>query len=99
MLRHDWMFKLVGDDAFSLGDLRCVLRVSKKLPHARHSRGYFSSICCVLIGQVDPASGFNYKYSLFVNGVPLDEFKQRQAKALRIWQTTILEKSYRIVLG
>lgn len=49
--------------------------------------------------QVDPASGFNYKYSLFVNGIPLDEFKQRQAKSLRIWQATINGKLYRIVLG
>lgn len=101
MLRHDWMFKLVGDDAFQLEDLRCVLRVSLSSTSspahtANLSVKLSSMLLCV---QVDPASGFNYKYSLFVNGIPLDEFKQRQAKSLRIWQATIHEKSYRIVLG
>lgn len=49
--------------------------------------------------KVDPAPGFKYKYSLFVDGKPLDQFKQRQAKALRIWETTINETYYRVVLG
>ncbi|XP_055312772.1 fas apoptotic inhibitory molecule 1 [Sitodiplosis mosellana] len=51
---------------------------------------------CVL--RVDPAPGFKYKYSLFVDGKPLDQFKQRQAKALRIWEATINETNYRVVL-
>lgn len=72
--RREWMFKLVGDDSFSLENLHCVLRV-------------------------DPAPGFSYKYSLFVDGKPFEQFKHCQAKALRIWETSIGDNKYRIVLG
>lgn len=48
---------------------------------------------------MDPAPGFKYKYSLFVDGKPLEQFKQRQAKSLRIWEAMISEKDYRVVLG
>ncbi|XP_031636186.1 fas apoptotic inhibitory molecule 1 [Contarinia nasturtii] len=51
---------------------------------------------CIL--RVDPAPGFKYKYSLFVDGKPLDQYKQRQAKGLRIWEATINEIQYRVVL-
>lgn len=49
--------------------------------------------------QVDPAPGFKYKYSLYVDGKPLDQYSKRQAKILRIWEATINEKNYRVVLG
>lgn len=29
----------------------------------------------------------------------MDQYKQRQAKVLRIWEATINEKDYRVVLG
>lgn len=73
VLRRDWMFKLVGDDIFSLEGLRCVLRV-------------------------DPAPGFKYKYSLIVDGKPFEQFKDSQAKAHRMWEATVNEKKYRILL-
>lgn len=28
IFRRDWMFKLVGDDIFTLDDMRCVIRVN-----------------------------------------------------------------------
>lgn len=28
IFRRDWMFKLVGDDIFTLDDMKCVIRVS-----------------------------------------------------------------------
>lgn len=87
------MFKLVGDDVFYLEKIRCVLRVSKinefliNLPN------------CARFNQVDPAPAFKYKYSLFVDGKPFEQFKQRQAKALRIWEATVGDHEYRVVLG
>lgn len=51
--------------------------------------------------QVDPApGGYNsYKYSLFVDGKPFEQFQHYQAKALRIWETSVGDNNYRIVLG
>lgn len=34
-----------------------------------------------------------------MDGKPLDQYKQRQAKILRIWESVINEKTYRVVLG
>lgn len=57
---------------------------------------YLEDIKCVV--RVDPAPGFKYKYLLFVDGKPFDQFKMRQAKALRIWEVTVNETKYRIIL-
>lgn len=47
---------------------------------------------------MDPAPGFSYKYSLFVDGKPFEQFRHSQAKALRIWEVSIADKKYRVVL-
>lgn len=57
---------------------------------------YLENLRCVV--RVDPAPGFKYKYLLFVDGKPFDQFKMRQAKALRIWEVTVNETKYRIIL-
>lgn len=48
---------------------------------------------------MDPAPGFSYKYSLFVDGKPFEQFKHSQAKALRIWESIVGDNKYRVVLG
>lgn len=49
--------------------------------------------------QVNPASGLKFHYSLIVDDIPFEQFKQRQSKALRTWEQQINDKTYRVVLG
>lgn len=48
--------------------------------------------------QVDPAASFKYKYLLFVDGRPFEQYRERQAKTLKIWETDCTGRTYRIVL-
>lgn len=70
------MFKLVGDDPFTLAD---------------------SGVPCVI--SVNPASGMKFTYALYVDGKPLQAYKERQAKAWKTWHRTVADGTpYRIVL-
>lgn len=57
---------------------------------------YLENLKCVL--RVDPAPGFKYKYLLFIDGKPFDQYKMRQAKGHRVWDVMVNETKYRIVL-
>lgn len=48
--------------------------------------------------QVDPLSGFKYKYSLIVDGKTFEQFKENQSKAMKTWETVVNSNPYRIVL-
>lgn len=52
---------------------------------------------CLL--RVDPAPGFKYSYQLYVDGKPIEQYTERQAKALKSWQVkTVDDKEFRVVL-
>lgn len=55
-----------------------------------------SNLQCIL--RVEPAPGFRYKYSLFVDGKSYDQFTERQAKALKSWNIKYENKEYFVVL-
>lgn len=48
---------------------------------------------------MNPAPGFKFQYSLYVDGKPFEQYKERQARALKTWQKYMGEKCYRVVLG
>ena len=43
--------------------------------------------------------GFKFKYSLYVDGKPYEQYKNRQATVLKAWEIEVKDKPYRIVLG
>ncbi|XP_017475450.1 PREDICTED: fas apoptotic inhibitory molecule 1 [Rhagoletis zephyria] len=73
VLRRDWMFKLVGEDSFYIGQARCIIRV-------------------------DPAPGFRYAYSLYIDGKPHEQYTDELAKQYRQWLVSIEDNEYRIML-
>lgn len=52
---------------------------------------------CII--RVNPAPGFKFEYSLFVDGKSYEQYKDRQATVLKTWQLRIGEKNYRVVMG
>ncbi|XP_049309594.1 fas apoptotic inhibitory molecule 1 [Bactrocera dorsalis] len=73
VLRRDWMFKLVGEDAFYIDQSRCIIRV-------------------------DPAPGFRYEYSLYIDGKPHEQYTDELTKHYRLWLVSIEDNEYRIML-
>ncbi|KAI9579502.1 fas apoptotic inhibitory molecule 1 [Glossina fuscipes] len=57
---------------------------------------YIDQIRCII--RVDPAPGFKYEYSLFIDGKPHDQYTEEQTKQYRLWLTTIDNIEYRIML-
>ncbi|CAH1979639.1 unnamed protein product [Acanthoscelides obtectus] len=51
---------------------------------------------CVL--RVDPLPHFAFRYSLYVDGKPLEQFTEKQSQNIRSWTTVIGSQRYRIVL-
>lgn len=49
--------------------------------------------------KVDPLPQFAFSYSLFVDGKPLEKFKEKQNKSLRSWAFLSNGKRYRVVVG
>lgn len=92
------MFKLVGDDIFTLDDMKCVIRVNIYILR-QYLLKCLSIGIIICISKVDPLSGFKYKYSLVVDGKPYEQFKENQAKAMKTWETVVNSSAYRIVLG
>lgn len=95
------MFKLVGDDIFNLDDVRCIIRVCNTILY--YCNYYVHYVCWhnsnINYTQVNPAPGFKFQYALYVDGKPFEQYKERQARALKTWEKMLGEKNYRIVLG
>lgn len=51
---------------------------------------------CII--RVDPLPGFKYKYLLFVDGKPYEQYTESLSKALKIWEISLNDQSYRVVL-
>ncbi|XP_055908157.1 fas apoptotic inhibitory molecule 1 [Eupeodes corollae] len=51
---------------------------------------------CII--RVDPAPGFKYQYSLYIDGQPYKQYTKELARTLRTWITVVDEVEYRIVL-
>lgn len=54
-----------------------------------------STFCFI---RVEPAPGFRYKYSLYVDGNAFEQFTERQAKALKSWEIKLDDYEYFVVL-
>ena len=65
LVRHEWLFKLVGEERFRLGP-----------------DGPRGANCAVLI---DPSEGFEFHYTLLVNGKPHRKFAETQSRILKCW--------------
>lgn len=57
---------------------------------------YIDQSRCII--RVDPAPGFKYEYSLFIDGKSHHQYTEEQTKQYRLWVTTINEVQYRIML-
>ena len=65
VVRHEWLFKLVGEERFRIGPA-----------------GPRGANCAVL---VDPSEGFDFHYTLLVNGKPHRKFAEAQSRILKCW--------------
>ena len=73
VMRNNWMFKLVGQEVFTIGKHRCMI-------------------------SIESASGFNYEYTLEVDGKTYEKFCENQSKILQAWTFTIGDSPFRCVL-
>lgn len=73
LMRQNWMFKLVGQESFTIGKNKCVI-------------------------SIDSSSGFNYEYSLEVNGKSYEKFCENQSKILQSWSFVAGDNQYRVAL-
>ncbi|XP_055857000.1 fas apoptotic inhibitory molecule 1 [Episyrphus balteatus] len=51
---------------------------------------------CII--RVDPAPGFKYEYSLYIDGRPHKQYTEEQARTLKTWLTVVDGVEYRVVL-
>ena len=57
---------------------------------------YIEQSRCII--RVDPAPGFKYKYSLYIEGIPYEQYTEDQSRQYRLWQCTVEGIDYRIML-
>ena len=48
---------------------------------------------------IDAISGFAYEYTLFINGKPLQKFKENRKKTAKVWTLLVDGIETRVVLG
>lgn len=48
---------------------------------------------------IDAVSGFAYEYTLFINGKPLQKFKENRKKTAKVWTLLVDGINTRVVLG
>ena len=48
---------------------------------------------------IDAVSGFAYEYTLFINGKPLQKFKENRKKTAKVWTLLVDGIETRVVLG
>jgi len=48
---------------------------------------------------IDAISGFAYEYTLFINGKPLQKFKENRRKTAKVWTLLVDGVDTRVVLG
>lgn len=60
VIRHNWMFRLVGKESFNVGGKRATI-------------------------HIEAVSGFQYEYTLEVDGKPLKKFVENRRKTAKVW--------------
>ncbi|XP_054740656.1 fas apoptotic inhibitory molecule 1 [Anastrepha obliqua] len=57
---------------------------------------YIDQARCII--RVDPAPGFRYDYSLYIDGKPHEQYTDELTKHYRLWLVTVDDIDYRIML-
>lgn len=57
---------------------------------------YIDQARCII--RVDPAPGFRYQYSLYIDGKPHEQYTDELTKYYRLWLVNIEDNEYRIML-
>lgn len=57
---------------------------------------YIDQARCII--RVDPAPGFRYEYSLYIDGKPHEQYTDELTKYYRLWLVSIEDNEYRIML-
>ncbi|CAD7012511.1 fas apoptotic inhibitory molecule 1 [Ceratitis capitata] len=57
---------------------------------------YIDQARCII--RVDPAPGFRYEYSLYIDGKPHEQYTDELTKQYRLWLVSIEDNEYRIML-
>ena len=74
VIRHNWMFRLVGKESFNVGAKRATI-------------------------HIEAVSGFQYEYTLEVDGKPLKKFVENRKKTAKVWTFLLDGIETRMVLG
>ena len=74
VIRHNWMFRLVGKESFNVGGKRATI-------------------------HIEAVSGFQYEYTLEVDGKPLKKFVENRRKTAKVWTFLLDGIETRMVLG
>lgn len=57
---------------------------------------YIEESRCII--RVDPAPGFKYNYSLYIDGIPYEQYTDDQTRQYRLWLLSSNGQAYRIML-
>lgn len=74
VIRHNWMFRLVGKESFNVGGKRATI-------------------------HIEAVSGFQYEYTLEIDGKPLKKFVENRKKTAKVWTFLLDGFETRMVLG